>query len=77
MTNSVSLFVPNTFEHMKRYEHTSEISLKHRAHEGTVDVEVKGKKQREGGEIAAGFMSQAIDKPFRDIFMQSVALNQD
>ena len=33
--------------------------------------------QREGGERDAAFMSQAADKPFRDVLMQSVAPNQD
>lgn len=37
----------------------------------------KQRVQREGEEIVAGFMPQATDKPFRDVLMQSVALNQD
>lgn len=43
----------------------------HRAHKGTVDVEGNEKKQKVQGE--GGFMLQVIDKPFRNIVMQSVA----
>lgn len=54
--------------------------LKHSVHKGTLVETGKGKKQRvqrRGGEIAAGFMSQADDKPSRDTLVQADALNQD